>query len=161
MDHLNILCIHGGKLYKLIQKYYKSFSFNELKILIEQFYCSNEYDKFVKDNENSNNNSSSIRDNEQEEEEESYDKEENSEISIPENLSKYNYIQNYTKNDLPLLINYIYYNKIENLIIPNNLNIINFLKIIIYLYYLTENNKYNKNNKELNKKIISEINNLF
>ena len=161
LDHLNTLCIHGGKLYKLIQKYYKSFSFNELKILIEQFYCSNEYDKFVKDNENSNNNSSSIRDNEQEEEEESYDKEENSEISIPENLSKYNYIQNYTKNDLPLLINYIYYNKIENLIIPNNLNIINFLKIIIYLYYLTENNEYNKNNKELNKKIISEINNLF
>ena len=160
LGHLNILCTQGGKIYKIIQKYYSSFSFQEFKIIFEKFYRDNGYNEIDKENINGSNlyinkNSSIIRDNEEEEDEENSDI---SQFSPQENI---NHIKQYSNNDLSILINYFYENKIQNLLLSSNISIFNYLKINLFFFFLKQNNDKNKINFELYKKIFLDINNLL
>ena len=170
LEHLNALCTHGGKIYKLIQKYYISFSFQEFIIIFIKFIKDHLYDKLEKENSNYSNSSFSKKnepeeEDEQDEEEEEESSEKNeSDNSIKINLSSKNknkYIKQYSNKDLQFLINYFYYNIFEHLLSTNKLTVINNLKIGLFLYYLQEKNSNNKANFDFYKKIIPDINDLL
>ena len=166
LEYLNIICSQGGKIYKLIQNYLKSFSFKEFQILIEKFFYDYGFNEIIKERSNDNSieeNNSSDYNEEHEDEEQSYNKDENDTL-VDEHFSqikKNEHSKIYTKDDLTKLLNYFYDIKIKNIISSNNIKIVNYLKISLYLYYLKENNKDNKMNNEFYGKILSCLNNLL
>ena len=162
LEHLTILCIQSSKIYKLMQKYYSSFSIQEFIILLEKFYQDNKFDeideKEEENNRSQNNHSSYYNENEQEEDEESIEKEENDNSSMVISYKQVNhYIKKYSIKDLSLLLNYLNKNKFESLFSKDNLFVVNNLRINLFIYYLRENNQDKKINYNFYKKLISQI----
>ena len=167
--HLNTICIQGGKIYKLIQKYNTSFSIKEFQILIEKYYVDSGFDELVKEKSNSNSaldsNNSSLYIESNDEDQRSFDSNENNlskdgaSTSIPPN----NHVHQYSNNDLPALLNFLNENKIKNLLSSENIKIIHYLRISLYLYYLNQkitNDKSNKIYNDLYQNILSDLNEL-
>ena len=166
--HLDIISTQGGKIYKLIQKYNTSFSIKEFQILILKFFVDNGFDELVKEKNDSNSlsdsNNSFISES-NDEEQRSYDSNENNlskgdlTTSIPPN----NHAKKYSNSNLPLLLNFFYENKIKNLLSSENINIIHYLRISLYLYYLNQKITNDNNNKMFNdlyQNILSDLNEL-
>ena len=159
--HLKILSIHGGKIYKIIQKYCNSFSIQEFKILLVKFYHDNKFDELERENNSSNLNKNNSESEEEEEENSELDDNENSQNKSSSTNLRNNYINKYSQKDLSLLLNFFYNYKLKNLLSKNNLNICNNLKISLFFYYLREINSENKKNYDLYKKILLDVNNLL
>ena len=167
--HLNIICTQGGKIYKLIQKYNTLFSIKEFQILIEKFFIDSGFDELVKEKSESNSNSDSINsflsNESNDEEQRSYDSNENnlSQDGLTTPIPPNNHVKQYSNSNLPLLLNFFYENKIKNLLSSENIKIIHYLRISLYLYYLNQkinNDNSNKMFDDLYQNVLSDLNEL-